>query len=269
MALLPRHKRPNLALWLSELSRCGILVVLSWHFVRNGRWHPTAIGCGHPPASKSTFGRRSPLDVSMSKTVSAHWTSENIFSATDIDRYYIVSPEVTNIQSMKHRLTEIWPDFPCQRAIKRHQQQQSSTFLDLQHMSFRTKKSTCLAKNTTPRIHLPLPIHSCCLKAMLHWGSLGVVWQAATVKIIDGRWMSRNFLHQFLKGKWSQVPSFLSHPFKSNIGFTTLHHYNTGSRGPTLVVMSSKNLLIGIWWLNKDCLRIDTWFWFFRILPMN
>lgn len=154
MVLLPRHKHPNLAVrFFSELST--IVNVVTWHFVRNGRWHPTAIGCGRPPASKSTFGRRSPLDVSMSKTVTAQWIHENIFKCNQhIDRYY---------------------------HLKKHQQQQSSTFLDLQHMSdmsFRTKKSTCLAKNTTPRIHLPLPIHSRCLKAMLHWGSLGVVYRS-------------------------------------------------------------------------------------------
>ena len=68
-----------------RLSTCH---VVTWHFVRNGRWHPTAIGCGHPPASKSTFGRRSPLDVSMSKTVTAQWIQENIFKCNQhIDRY--------------------------------------------------------------------------------------------------------------------------------------------------------------------------------------
>lgn len=80
-----------------------------------------------------------------------------------------------------------------------------------------------------------------------------VVWrpcsiEAALVLYIIGQthrwmdgWMSRTFSKKLPKGKWSQVPSFFSHPFESNTGFTPLHHYNIRSKGHTLV-MGSKNI---------------------------
>ena len=131
--------------------------------VKSRQRDPTASGCDHPPASRSTSAHMLPESdiVRQCSAVCNLWQSMAIYG---------------NLSNHSSEKPGKQPDLGTtnkQILVSFKHQDFSSNFTLSQIPRCSCHMPCRLSKHAAPRIHLPLPVDGGCLEAMLHGGSLG------------------------------------------------------------------------------------------------